>query len=281
MLWKCDNKILLEALMKMIRTTGILVLCLLVCSPLFAQSGNKKRVLAIGTSMGWEHESVSDALGTLYQLGRETGLWETWIRTDTRSITKKDLAGNAKNLKYFDAVFFMTTGELPLDEQQKADLLSFVRDDGKGFLGAHNATDTCYKWPEYGELIGGWFDGHPWNTFLATVVMEDKDFPAMRHFPASFQIWDEIYQTKEFSRDRVRVLMKLDTSKVDMNAKGVKYKEIPITWVRNYGKGRVFYCGLGHPPEAWARADIRQMWIEAIKWVTGMTKGDVTPRPAN
>ncbi len=266
--------------MKPVRNIVLLLLCLALASPLLlAQGGRKKRVLAIGTSLGWEHESVSDALGTIYQLGRETGLWETWIRTDTQSITKKELPANAKNLSYFDAVFFMTTGELQLDEKQKADLLSFVRDEGKGFLGAHNATDTFYKWPEYGDMIGGWFDGHPWNTFLATITLVDKDFPAMRHFPESFQIWDEIYQTKEFSREKSRVLMKLDTTKVDMNAKGVKYKEIPITWVRNYGKGRVFYCGLGHPPEAWARSDIRQMWIEAIKWVTGMTKGDATPRP--
>jgi uncharacterized protein len=265
--------------MKSLRWFVPAVLCLALSSPLLAQNGGKKKILAIGTSMGWEHESVSDALGTLYQLGRETGLWDTWIRTDTRSITKKELTANAKNLSYFDAIFFMTTGELPLDEQQKADLLSFVRDQGKGFLGAHNATDTLYKWPEYGRMIGGWFDGHPWNTFLATMIVEDPTFPAMRHFPATFQIWDEIYQTKEFSREKVRVLMKLDTSKVDMNAKGVKYKEIPITWASNFGKGRVFYCGLGHPPEAWARSDIRQMWIEAIKWVTGMTKADVTPRP--
>jgi len=266
--------------MKIMRLIAIVLLWLSIPGLLLAQQGGKKRVLAIGTSMGWEHESVSDALGTIYQLGRETGLWETWIRTDTKTITKKDLLMNAKNLKYFDAVFFMTTGELPLDDQQKADLLSFIRDDGKGFLGAHNATDTFYKWPEYGDWIGGWFDGHPWNQFMATVIVEDKTFPAMRHFPQTFQVYDEIYQTKEFSRDRARVLMKLDTSKADMSAKGVKYQEIPLAWVRNYGKGRIFYCGLGHPAEVWARADIRQMWIEAVKWVTGITKGDATPRPA-
>jgi len=266
--------------MKPVRVAIVLLVFLGLCDPLLAQGGKKKRVLAIGTSIGWEHESVSDALGTLYQLGKETGLWETWIRTDTKPITKKDLPLNAKNLKYFDAVFFMTTGELPLDEQQKADLLSFVRDDGKGFLGAHNATDTCYKWPEYGEMIGGWFDGHPWKTAIAAILIEDPEFPAMRPFPSEFTLVDEIYQTKNFSRDRVRVLMKLDTSKTDMTIEGVKYKEIPLAWARNFGKGRVFYCGLGHPPEVWDRQDIRKMWIEAVKWVTGMTQADATPRPA-
>ncbi len=192
------------------------------------QPSHKKRLLAIGMSGGWHHESVSDALVTLYELGRETGLWETFIHTDVGPITKKKLPDNAKNLDYFDAVFFMTSGELPMDEQQKADLLSFVKEDGKGFLGAHNATDTFYKWPEYGEMIGGYFDGHPWNQFDATIQVEDPNFPAMKPFPPTFHLMDEIYQTKDLSRSKVRVLMSLDTSKVDLKKQGVHTSDIPV-----------------------------------------------------
>lgn len=230
-------------------------------------------------STGFQHDSVSDALATMYELGQESGIWDTYIRTDTQLITKKKLPGNAKNLDYFDAVFFMTTGELPMDEEQKAALLSFVRDDGKGFLGAHNATDTFYKWPEYGEMVGGYFDGHPWNQFEATVKVQDRDFPATAHFPASFQIFDEIYQTRGLDPTIFRVLMSLDTTKVDMNKEGVKHKNIPITWVREYGKGRVFYNGLGHPPKVWQNPDIRKMWLEAVKWAMRLTEGDASPRP--
>jgi type 1 glutamine amidotransferase len=266
-----------EVIMKTIRVIGFVLFCAAIC-PVQAQQ-KKKQLLAVGMSVGWQHDSVSDALAAMYQLGKETGLWDTYIRTDTELITKKKLERNAKNLQFFDAVFFMTTGELPLDDQQKADLMSFIKQDGKGFLGAHNATDTLYKWPEYGEMIGGYFDGHPWNQFNATIIVEDSEFPATRHFAKTFQIYDEIYQTKEFSRSRHRVLMTLDTGKADMNAKGVKYKEIPIAWVREFGKGRVFYCGLGHPPEGWARQDIRKMWAEAVKWVMGIIPGNATPRP--
>jgi type 1 glutamine amidotransferase len=222
-------------------------------------------------SAGWQHDSVSDALATLYKLGKESGLWDTYIRTDTELVTKKALKANAKNLDYFHAVFFMTTGELPMDDQQKADLLAFIRDDGKGFLGAHNATDTFYKWPEFGEMIGGYFDGHPWGTFLAPIKVVDRTFVATSHFPESFQIMDEIYQTKNFDPSKVKVSMTLDTAKVDMKKQGVKYQEIPITWTKEYGKGRVFYCGLGHPPEAWGRPDIQKMWLEAVKWAMGIT----------
>lgn len=246
----------------------------------FAQPGPpKKRVLAVGMSAGWQHDSVSDALATIYELGKETGLWDTYIRTDTQLITRKQLPMNAKNIEYFDAVFFMTTGELPMDEEQKEALLSFVRDDGKGFLGAHNATDTFYKWAEYGEMVGGYFDGHPWNTFEAPIRIDDPEFPAMRHFARNFVLYDEIYQTKSFDPSKVRVLMSLDTTKVDMTKQGVKYQEIPISWVREYGKGRMFYSGLGHPPEVWRNPDVRKMWTEAVKWALKLVDGDATPNP--
>lgn len=258
--------------MKRMPTLILLVLTVLCgLGLLIGQETEKKKLLAIGMSSGWQHESVSDALATLYQLGKETGLWETYLRTDVQLLTKDKLEMNAKNLDYFDAVFFMTTGELPLTDDQKADFLSFVRDDGKGFLGAHNATDTFYEWPEYGEMIGGYFDGHPWNQFQATVKVEDRNHPTTKHFPSSFQLMDEIYQIKNFSRDRVHVLMTLDTEKTDMKKEGVKYEEIPITWTSEYGRGRVFYCGLGHRPEVWERPDIQKMWIEAVKWSTGLS----------
>ena len=85
------------------------------------------------------------------------------MRTDTELLTKKDLPRNAKNLNYFDAlVFASTTGELDMDASQKQDMMSFIKEDGKGFVGIHAALDTNYTWPEYGEMIGGWFDQHPW-----------------------------------------------------------------------------------------------------------------------
>ena len=72
---------------------------------------------------------------------------------------------------------FFTDGTLDMDDSQKADLLSFIRDDGKGFIGIHSATITFVSWPEYGKMIGGYFDGHPWGTFDAPLVVEDAGFP--------------------------------------------------------------------------------------------------------
>jgi type 1 glutamine amidotransferase len=256
------------------------IFSLALSGPLAAQTA-KKKLLVIGAVKGFQHDSVSNAMGTLYELGHSSGLWDTYLKTDCQLITKKKLGGNAKNLDFFDAVAFYTTGELDMDESQQADLLSFIRDDGKGFIGIHSATDTFYKWPEYGDMIGGYFDSHPWGTFDAPLVVEDPNFPGMQYLPRAFTMKDEIYQTKDFSRDKVRVLMTLDGNRLDYSKPNIHRtdKDFAVIWARNYGKGRVLYNGLGHVEAVWDRPDIRKMWVEMVKWAMGMVPGDATPRP--
>ncbi len=135
------------------------------------------------------------------------------LRTDTELITKKDLKGpNRKNLNYFDALDVREHDRRigPHRAIRKTDMMSFIKEDGKGFVGIHAALDTNYKWPEYGEMIGGWFNEHPWLTFNAPIIVEDPNFPAVRHFPHAFVKRDEIYQAKDWSRDKVNVLLSLD-----------------------------------------------------------------------
>ena len=165
--------------------------------PPHAKEIHLKHVLVIAQTKGWEHDSIPAAMVAVYNMGKESGLWDTTLRTDTKLLTKKELKANAKNLNYFDLlVFCSTTGELDIDAGQKQDILSFVHDDGKGFVGIHAALDTNYTWPEYGEMIGGWFNDHPFDTFNAPIINEDPTFPAVRHFPAAFVKYDEIYQAK-------------------------------------------------------------------------------------
>jgi len=259
------------------------MLGLAFASVLVAQTpAARKRLLVIGEEKGYRHEAVSHAMATIYGLGRETGLWDTVIRTDTEALTKKKLEYNAKNLNDFDAVLFYTGGTLEMDDQQKADFLSFVRDDGKGFIGVHSASITFTKWPEYVEMLGGTYDEHPWNTFAAPVLVEDPVFPGMRQWPKAFTLPDEIYQMKEFSRANTRVLMRLDASKLDLNNPRVhrKDRDFAVTWAKMYGRGRVFYSTLGHVEDNWDKPEMRTMFIEAIKWAMRLTDADIAPRPA-
>jgi hypothetical protein len=241
-----------------------------------------RRLLVVGQAKGYQHETTSTAMVTLYNLGRERGGWETQFRTDCAAITKKPLKYGAKNLNDFDAVAFFTDGDLDMDASQKADLLAFVRDDGKGFLGIHSAAITFTRWPEYGEMLGGYFDGHPWGVFDAPLIVEDPTFPGVGHLPRAFTLRDEIYQIKDFSRDRVRVLLRVDASKVDLTRKGVNRRDgdFAVAWAREYGKGRVVYNGLGHSAEAWDRPETRAIWLGMVRWTMGVVPGDATPRPA-
>jgi len=245
-----------------------------------------KHVLVVSQTKGFEHDSIPAAMTTIYNLGHDSGLWDTTLRTDTELLTKKKLGNNAKNLDYFDLVIFAsTTGELEMDADQKKDLLAFVHDDGKGFVGIHAAMDTNYKWPEYGEMIGGWFNEHPWMTFNAPIINESPDFPAVRHFPHEFVKFDVIYQAKEWSRDKVNVLLSLDPDRLDYNNPRVHRTDhdFAVAWSKMYGKGRVFYSTLGHTEESWTDPDIRKMYFEAIRWALGMTDGSTAshPRPAS
>ncbi len=247
----------------------------------------KKRILVIGAALGFQHDSIADAMATVWKLGKESGLWDAYLRTDYQLITKKKLDANAKALPFFDAIVFAnSTGEMTLDDEQKKDLLSFVHDDGKGFVGIHAALDANYKWPEYGELIGGWFDAHPWNTFEAPILLEDPAFPAVKHFPKAFVKRDEIYQAKSWSRDKVNVLLRLDETKLKYEGnKNIKRddRDFAVAWSKMYGKGRVFYSTLGHTNESWSDPDIQKMYFEAIKWALGLSEGGTTShaKPTN
>ena len=245
----------------------------------------RKRLLAWADTRNGQaqHESVGHALAVIDQLGHESGLWDTFIRTDSNIISKTpkktdgSAASGGPNLNNVDAIFFMGHREVPIDAAQKEELLSFVR-DGKGFVAAHIALTAFDSWPEFLELIGARFDGHP-ITGAGTVINERPDFPATKHFPASFPFSDEFYQPKEHSRDKIDVMLRLDLSKVPSSPSLHLAGDYPLAWAKMYGKGRVFYGSFAHSSETWDNKDIRQMYLEAIKWSLGLSEAELKPHP--
>ncbi len=201
---------------------------------------------------------------TFMDLSAKTGLFDVVCSQNSRA----EISDEA--LKNYDAVFFYTTGELPLTEAQKSDLLSFIR-KGKGFGGSHCATDTFYKWKDYGELIGGYFDGHPWHQKIR-VIVEDKKHPATKHLGDSFEITDEIYQFRApYSRDKLQVLMKLDMASVTKAGKRAD-KDNALAWIHPFGKGHVFYTALGHREEVWNDPRFQQHVIGGLRYMFGLEK---------
>ena len=233
-----------------------------------------------------QHDSVSHALAVIERLGYESGFWDTYIRTDSNIIsyqpqmTTGQPASGGPSLNNVDAIFFMGHREVAIDDKQKADLLKFVHDDGKGFVAAHVGLTALMSWPEFGEMLGGQFQDHPYGTVEGSVINEDPAFPATRHLPAIFKLTDEFYQVKNFSREKSRVLLRLDTSKLPPNENLLnKNGDFPLAWAQMYGKGRVFYGSFAHDAKTWDNPDVYHMYFEALRWALGLTDGDAAPRP--
>jgi type 1 glutamine amidotransferase len=233
-----------------------------------------------------QHDSVSHALALIERLGYESGLWDTYIRTDSNIASYKPLmttgqpASGGPSFANVDAIFFLGHREVPIDDQQKADLLKFVHDDGKGFVAAHNGLTALMSWPEFNEMLGGQFQDHPYGTVAGSVINEDPDFPATRHLPAVFSITDEFYQAKNFSREKSRVLLRLDTSKLPPNSNLLNQNgDFPLAWAKTYGKGRVFFGSFAHDAKTWDNPDVYHLYFEALKWALRLTDADAAPRP--
>ena len=143
---------------------------------------------------------------------------------------------------------------------------------GKGLIGIHAATDCFYKWSDFGELMGGYFDGHPWNEQV-TIKLDDPGHPVNAAFGGQpFQVTDEIYQIRDpYSRERLRVLLSLDTTQTDMNKQGIKRTDgdFAVSWVRRHGRGRVFYCSLGHREEIFWNPQVLRHYLDGIQYACG------------
>jgi type 1 glutamine amidotransferase len=172
---------------------------------------------------------------------------------------------NADNLKNYAAVIFYTTGELKIPDAGMKAFFEFI-ENGGGFVGIHCATDTFYKNAKYGEMIGGYFRGHPWNQEVRILVV-DKTHPATALLGDAFNIADEIYQFRNFDKDKVNVLLRLDPEMKDIG-KGMhkKTKYYANAWSRDYGKGRVFYTALGHRNKLWVDRRFMKHLTSGIRW---------------
>src|SRR5690349_5656533 len=178
----------------------------------------RKRLLAWADTRNGQaqHESVGHALAVIQRLGYDSGQWDTFFRTDSHNIAKApkktdgSRASGGPNLSNVDAIFFMGHRDVPLAESQTAELPDFVR-EGKGIVAADLGLTALESWPEFGEMLGGQFDQHP-IVGAGTIVNESPNFPATRHFPATFAFNDEFYQPKNLSREKVDVLLRLDLS---------------------------------------------------------------------
>jgi type 1 glutamine amidotransferase len=220
-----------------------------------------ERILYLTHSAGYRHDVIPLSIATLMQLGRSSGAFEVMAVDDTSEFS-------TENLERYAAVMFYTTGEIPMTDAQKAALLAFVR-GGRGFVGIHSATDTFYTWPDYLDLIGGYFNGHPWHQ-VVTIDVADAADPLVAFLGNSLQLNDEIYQISDFDYRGSHVVLRLDPRSVDLGKTGVhqRFYGWPLAWKRSFGLGRVFYSALGHEASVWQDPRYQRMLTNAILWST-------------
>ncbi len=249
-----------------------------VLTDLSAAEKAKSRVLMVTQSAGFVHGSVrrpADQLApseiAMIQLGQKTGLFQVDCTQDVAADFTKE------NLQKYDIVMFYTTGALPIaDADRQYFFGEWLRTKGHGFLGFHSAADTYGDYEPYWDMVGGTFNGHPWNAGnTVTISVHEPSSPLMKPFGEEFQIRDEIYQYKNWQPQKVRVLMSLNMAKCEPS----KPYHVPVCWIKDYGDGRVYFNNLGHNETSWADERYLESITQAIHWIRGEVELDATPNP--
>jgi len=167
--------------------------------------------------------------------------------------TKPDCL-NADTLSHYDALM-LYANHGNITPEQLAALKDFI-ESGHGFLPIHSASACFGNSPEFIAMVGGRFKSHGGGVFKATIV--DKTHPIMEGVN-EYETWDETYVHDQLNATGRKLLAE--------RVEG-EHKE-PWTWVREQGKGRVFYTASGHDDKTWKNPDFQKMLRNAIVWSVG------------
>ncbi|MDP6545286.1 MAG: ThuA domain-containing protein [Phycisphaerae bacterium] len=185
-----------------------------------------------------------------------------------------------KDLAAYEAKVKAMAGKGPDTEALRKSFMDWVKAGG-GVVGIHAATDCSYKWKEFGEMMGGYFAGHPWH-MPVPIKNDDPTNPINAAFEGKgFKVTDEIYQFNRgvYSREKLRVLLSLDMSQLKKKG-GRKDNDYAISWVNTHGKGRIFYCSLGHRDEIFWNPLVLKHYLAGLQWAMGDLKNvSTTPNP--
>ncbi len=255
-----------------------------------------RKLLVFCRSWGYKHSAIPYGAKAMEIMAQQTRAFEA-VTTDDPALFEP------QSLKQFDAVLLNNTNEeifLPedfeklapqeqsearrRDEMLKQSLVDFLRRGG-GLAVLHAGVASFRQWPEFGEIVGARFDNHPWGAGSTVVLrVEEPDHPLTAAFKEPcFIVTDEIYQvTAPYSRERLRVLLTVDPvrSRITPEQRNAIHRadmDFAMTWVKSYGKGRVFYCALGHQHELFWNPIVLQHYLDGIQFVLGDLKADTTP----
>lgn len=205
------------------------------------------------------HGVLGQATSALAELASMTGM-EAVSVSDVTTLEVSDLERGG-------VLCLFTIGETPWSGSQRGAIVDSLRSGRLDVVGLHSATDSCEGWPEYGEVVGARFDGHPWTTEFVVEVVDDAH-PATAHLPKEWRWKDEVYLFREL-RPETEVLLRALPDQLDMTAPGARIPEwgLPLSWCFTVGHGRVFYSALGHFPHAWENPVFLRHISGGLSWV--------------
>lgn len=285
--------------MRILATIGLWLLLLPAIS--WAPDAPRKKLLFLTHAGLYKHSSLGPAETAVTEWGKTAGFDVTTLegyKQDSKAIDLSILT--PQYLNGFDGLMLMTNGNLPLTPEQRQSIVEFVR-GGKALIGVHCATLTLYDYPQFGEVLGGYYLRSLIPTTLVAkgkigvLKVEDQKHPATRMLGASWPLNEEFYEfghavfdaskptenisavgrlpiLMPFSRDKVHVLLSLDTDKTDLSdLQNVAQGDYPQAWTRTFGRGRTFYTTLGHRDDIWAHdAVFRAHVTGGIRWALGL-----------
>ncbi len=252
-----------------------------------------RKLLVFSRSWGYKHTAITYGRAAVKAMAEKNHAFEA-VCTNDLDLFEPD------KIMQFDAILFNNTNneiflpenfdKLSADEKAKAvkkdkrlkrSLVRFIK-SGRGLAFTHAGVASFRNWPEFGNIIGARFDNHPWGAgSKVTLKIDEPEHPVMQAFEEStFTVSDEIYQlTGDYSREKLRVLLSIDTDKSNMNVQGLHRKDndYAMSYIKSYGKGRVFYCALGHQHELFWNPIVMEHYLDGIQFVLGDLRGDMTP----
>jgi type 1 glutamine amidotransferase len=230
------------------------------------------------------HASIRTSNLAFTLMGAKTGAFETEISHDP-AVFAPD------SLRRFDAVFLNNTvGNCFEDPALRQSLVEFIYAGG-GLMGVHGTSVAFTKWPgavedwpEFGIMLGARGANHKANDEHVFIKLDDPTHPIIQPFGGDFDYRDEFFRVHEpYSRNRVRVLLSIDTAKTDMKQTPSLGRveradnDYALAWVRQYGRGRVFYCGFAHHPSVFWDPKMLQFYLAATQFALGDLPAPTTP----
>lgn len=147
-------------------------------------------------------------------------------------------------------------------EQAEAVNLAAAVENGVGLAGHHGGMGDAFRDSvEFQFVTGGQWVAHPGNVINYRVNVTKPDDPIMQGI-SDFDFKSEQYYMHVDPANEVLAT----TTFSGEHAYWTRGVVMPVAWKRHYGKGRVFYCALGHRAAEFDVPEFATMVRRGMNW---------------